>query len=262
MTFIEGIIGVPAVATINWDDPYIHSSDDDLFQIDQTQLHRNAFLMGATAYALAFMDETKVPLLAEETFAQGERRLANDLQKALRSLTESQKENGYGWKDANLLLEQGVQREVRALSSINIFAAGNKSAAQTVEYFVGRMKARESELISDVASYYRLLHSVAPSFAPADSLEMVASRKTPANVTSVKTYFENRGKVDFRGNLHSLMRDEVYNFVDGKRSYYDIFKAARAEQLAGDTWYYGTVSLQDVMGLLDAAVAAKALTLK
>jgi len=29
MCFVEGAIGVPAVALINWDDPYIHSSDDE-----------------------------------------------------------------------------------------------------------------------------------------------------------------------------------------------------------------------------------------
>ena len=58
------------------------------------------------------------------------------------------------------------------------------------------------------------------------------------------------------------MRDEVFNFVDGRRSYYDIYKAVYAESMAAGTWYYGTVTLGDVVSLLDAAVAAKALTLK
>jgi len=54
----------------------------------------------------------------------------------------------------------------------------------------------------------------------------------------------------------------VCNFVDGKRTYYDIYKAVRAEQLAAGTWYYGTVTMKDVVGLLDAMVEAKALNLK
>ena len=29
LNFVEGAIGVPSVALINWDDYYIHSSDDD-----------------------------------------------------------------------------------------------------------------------------------------------------------------------------------------------------------------------------------------
>jgi hypothetical protein len=32
--------------------------------------------------------------------------------------------------------------------------------------------------------------------------------------------------------------------------------------MAGGAWYYGTVNLKDVVGLLDAAAAAKALVLR
>ena len=87
-------------------------------------------------------------------------------------------------------------------------------------------------------------------------------KKIPRNVASIKDYFDNRDKVRFRSNLHGLMRDEVFNFVDGQRSYYDIYKAVYAEAAAAGSWYYGTISLQDVVGMLDAAVQAQALTLK
>ena len=78
----------------------------------------------------------------------------------------------------------------------------------------------------------------------------------------IKNYFENREKARVRTNLHGLMRDEVFNFVDGRRSYYDIYKAVYAEAEAAGSWYYGTVTLQDVSSLLDAAVQAQALSLK
>jgi hypothetical protein len=262
MCFVEGIIGVPAVATINWDDPYIHSSEDDLYQVDQTQLHRNEFLMGATAFVLSFATDKQVPLLASETFAQGERRLSNDLQMAVRALNDSAVTMDNGWKDASLLIEQGIQREVRALNSLQVFIGNNSAAAQTVELLKSGMKEKENALMTVLGSYYKQLHGSAPSFSAADSLEMVASRKIPANIASLKSYFDNRGNANFRGSLHNLMRDEVFNFVDGKKSYYDIYKAVRAEQLAGGSWYYGNVTLQDVVGVLDAAVDAKALTLK
>src|ERR1051325_9226426 len=72
LVFLEGAIGIPAVAMINWDDDYIHSSDDDLAKIDQTQLRRNNFIIGSIAYFLAFKaQERDVPLIAGETFAQG-----------------------------------------------------------------------------------------------------------------------------------------------------------------------------------------------
>jgi hypothetical protein len=68
-------------------------------------------------------------------------------------------------------------------------------------------------------------------------------------------------RVRFSGDMARLMRDETYNFVDGSRSYYDIYKAVRAESLVNGEWYYGSVSLEDVVGLLDAAVEAGALKL-
>ena len=78
----------------------------------------------------------------------------------------------------------------------------------------------------------------------------------------IPVYFEKRNQVRVATELHPLMRDEVYNFVDGKRSYYDIYKAVRAEALAAGEWYYGRVKLEDVVALLDAAVEAGALALK
>lgn len=57
------------------------------------------------------------------------------------------------------------------------------------------------------------------------------------------------------------MKMEVFNFVDGKRSYYDIYKAVLAEILAAGHWYYGTLTLSDVVKLLDANVESGALTL-
>jgi hypothetical protein len=261
MCFVEGIIGVPAVATINWDDPYIHSSSDDLYQIDQTQLHRNQFLMGATAYVLAFANEKTVPLLTAETYAQGQKRLANDLHMAFQYLDSRKDSTDTGIEDANFLIEEGVQREYRALTSIGVFGK-DKTSNNDIWSFTKWSQQTHQLLSNDLQSYYEILHSHTVPLQSIDSSKQRLYKKIPMNPTSLKTYFENRGKVNVQTGLHSLMRDEVYNFVDGKRSYYDIYKAVRAEQLAAGSWYYGTVTLADVTKLLDAAVAAKVLVLK
>ena len=75
LVFVEGIIGVPSVAMVNWDDYYIHSSDDDLDNLDQTQLQRNNFIIGAMALYLAYAEAEDIPLLASETYSQGGRRI-------------------------------------------------------------------------------------------------------------------------------------------------------------------------------------------
>jgi hypothetical protein len=262
MVFVEGALGIPAVALINWDDPYIHSSDDDLFQVDQTQLRRNNFLIGSIAYFLANADDTRVPLLVAEVYAQGRKRQANDLQVALEVLRDSASEPDHGWKRASAIVEQGQLREARALESIRSFVGVNQDAARLVNESVGAV-ANESATV-ELADFYRRLYRAAPPKIVLTEAELAASRKVPSNVASLDEYFTNRGKVSFAagGRMHGLMRSEVWNFVDGRRSFYDIYKAVYAEAAAGGGWYYGTVTLEDVTRLLDAAVEAKALTLK
>jgi hypothetical protein len=261
--FLEGAIGIPAVALINWDDDFIHSSDDDIDKVDQTQLRRNNFLIGSIAYFLAQADDGDVPLLAAETYAQGSRRLANDLQVGLRILRDSSKEPDGGWKRAAVVFEQGVERERRALASIRVFTASNREAAGMIDDMIAALSSKTAQS-SELASFYRQLHRADPQPVRLAAAETVASKKIPVNAAPLDTYFTNRAKIPGGrgGKLHGLMRDEVFNFVDGRRSYYDIYKAVYAESMAAGTWYYGTVTLEDVAGLLDAAVEAKALTLK
>jgi hypothetical protein len=168
-----------------------------------------------------------------------------------------------GWKRASIIVEQGILRETRALESIRVFGDGN-----VTERSIADMK---SLLIADSAAkgelgkfYGHLYGTNSPAPAPLTDAERAASRKVPANVASLDTYLTNRQKVSGAagGALHGLMRAEVYNFVDGRRSYYDIYKAVYAESAAAGSWYYGTVTLEDVVRLLDAAAAAGALTLK
>ncbi|MBC7931305.1 MAG: hypothetical protein H7Z38_12155, partial [Rubrivivax sp.] len=262
MVFIEGAVGIPAVALINWDDPYIHSSDDDLHLIDQTQLRRNNFLIGSIAYFLANADDTDVPLLVAETYSQGAKRLSNDLQVAMQLLVASRGEPDRGWKRASIIVEQGMLRESRALDSIRVFAEGNASA-RMIDDMKNMIATGGAK--GELAKFYSQLNGSSPpqTLTMTDS-ERAASLKVPSNVATLEAYFANRNNVpaSANGKLHGLMASEVYNFVDGRRSYFDIYKAVYAEALAGGNWYYGTVTLEDVVGLLNAAVEAKALTLK
>ena len=262
MCFIEGAIGVPAIGLINWDDFYIHSSDDDLYQIDQTQLARNAFIIGSMAYYLCSAEAQDVPLLASETFVQGTQRLTRDLQVAMTLLTKQSDTPAESWKDAKLAVEQGLERERRAIASVGVFAGKNTDALGTIASFSKRLDAKQNAILADLQSYYHALHNTNPGQIKLTEQEAAAAKKIPANTPVLEDYFGRRGKVRFRSKMHNIMRSEVFNFVDGKRSYYDIYKAVRAEAMHAGEWYYGTVELADVTGLLDAAVEAQALILK
>ncbi len=259
--FLDAQIGVPAVALINWDDDFIHSSDDDLDTIDPTQLKRNAFLVGAIGYVLAFAEADDIPVFLSETYSQGSRRLGNDLAVALRTLSQGDGETR-GWKDAVMMVEQGLSRERGALESIRVFSQGDSKAEAPIDRMVGRRKAQRSELLSELTAFYVSVNGVQPPEIKLEPPELEASKKVPSNISSIKDYFAKRRRVRGGSGLHGLMRSELYRFVDGERSYYDIYEALRAEAQAAGSWYYGKVELKDVVELLDAAVDAGVLELR
>ena len=254
MVFVEGAIGVPAVGLVNWDDYYIHSSDDDLFQIDQTQLQRNNFIIAAMALFLAYAEADDIPVLATETYAQGGRRLANDMQAALQILNQND-----NWKDAHLMIEQGSLRERRALNSMRVIAANNGPANKTIDTFLSLLDSREKQLIAELTELYRSKYGKAPA-AAMTAEETAASRKVPANAATLDEYFAKRRNA--QTGLHSHMAMATMSFVDGKRSYYDIYKAVKAENQAAGKFYYGTVTFADVIKVLDGNVATGALVIK
>jgi hypothetical protein len=254
LVFVEGIIGVPSVALINWDDEYIHSSDDDLPNIDQTQLQRNNFIVGAMALYLAYAEAEDIPMLAAETYAQGGRRLANDMHIALQVLN-----TGDNWADAHLLIEQGSIRERAALNSMRVIAGTDKTAIASIDTFLKAVDSRESQMLSELATVYQNKFGKAPALTMTPA-QTAAAKKVPMNIASMDEYFKKRDYV--QTGMHSHMYSETLNFVDGKRSYYDIYKAVKAEALAAGKFYYGTVTFNDVVKVLDGTVQQGAITLK
>lgn len=262
LNFVEGAIGVPSVALINFDDYFIHSSDDDLWQLDQTQLKRNAFIIAGMAYYFGKAEKDQTPLLLSQTYAQGNRRLANDLRVAFGVLT-SGSDGTNAWKDAGILIEQGIQREVRALNSINVFSGGDAASDRIISEMIVLMKARQGSLTNEIADLYKSIYGT--SKVPAITVtpeEKAAMGKVPANNKVLDTYFAQRVPRVAGATMHPTMVTELFNFVDGKRSYFDIYKALKAEAMAAGSWYYGHVKLDDVVALLDANVASGAMELK
>ena len=261
MNFIEGVIGVPAVGLVNWDDYYIHSSDDDLWQIDATQLQRNAFIITSMAYYLGKAEADQTQLLLAETYAQGSKRLANDLLAAYHQI-QNGNDAEQSWKRADIIIEQGVMREIRALYSVLDVVGDSDETSKLVEDFEDQMLSKEKTVMDELENFYNSKYSVrrAPNVRLTEQ-ETLADKKIPKNNPNLNQYFGNR-KSNISGiNIHSTMRMEVFNFVDGNRSYYDIYKAVLAETLSAGNWYYGILSLSDVVKLLDANVESGALYL-
>ena len=76
--FTPAHIGVPATSLTNWPDEFIHSTGDDLDQLDATQLERNAVVVAAVALYFGSAGDGELPLLASYSGARGVARLAAD----------------------------------------------------------------------------------------------------------------------------------------------------------------------------------------
>jgi hypothetical protein len=264
MVFCERMIGIPGVGLINWPDSYIHSTADDLDNIDQTQLKRNAFVVAATALFVANAGDAEVPLIASEVYTRGLRRIGSDLNTGLQHILQNKaKDDLISYREARNLLERAIIRESRALESVLVFAEpGGKSAAH-VKGLIGRLANQEKDYLNRLDEAYVLASGErkAPKLRLTDR-EKVLAAKVPENIESVDEYFEKRGRrVSVKG-LHSLMAWECFNFVDGRNSYLDIFRAVQAEALSVGAYYYGTVSMAAVEELLNRGVESGFIRLK
>jgi len=263
VVFCEGIIGVPGVGFINWPDRYIHSTADDLDNIDQTQLKRNAFIVAAATLYLANAGDEDVPLLVSQVYSRALRRIGKNMGIAMSYLQNRESTDlQQSYHEARNLIHQCIVKETKAIESIHVFAA---QGGENEAFIRGRVKdvnRLEENLFNNLDELYQLVsgESNAPSLSlTAEEKEMDA--KVPERIESVDDYFKNREDVDEPEGLHSLMAWECYNFADGSSSYLDIYKAVHAEAMAAGSFYYGIVSLQAVAQLLDQAVEAGALKL-
>jgi hypothetical protein len=255
MVFNDGIIGIPAVGFINWPDDYIHSSDDDLWQIDPTQLKRNAFIIAASALYLANAGPDEVPTLLADVMGRGSARQGKDLQVAMQHLAAAAPADRAGiYRQATYIIEAGAKREVRALNSIMDFVEGANGRAHMIEHAAEQVNRTASDNLTSLAGFYGgLTGDAAPELRMAAG-EREASRKVPVNIDDVDRYLSDRPRPNT--GLHGLMTFSVWGHVDGETSYLDIYKQVMAEAAVHGSWYYGTVTLDQVVRTLDAGVQA------
>ncbi len=264
LVFNEGIIGIPGVTLTNMPDDYIHSTDDDLWQIDQTQLKRNAFIVAAAALYIADASDEHVPTLSSEVFSMGLKRINVDFNTSLRNLEKNRTGNvEEAYKSSRNLIHQAFIREGRAIESVRVFANPSGGKLAYLSSLQEDLAALEDSYYKRLDRYYELItgHSKTPSLKLSTKEEELA-KKIPANILDVSAYFEKRGKVRGVSGIHPEMRYEVFNLVNGKNSYLDIYNAVSAEAISAGEFYYGTVKLDKVEELLNKAVEVGALTMK
>jgi hypothetical protein len=244
-------VGIPAVTFTNWPDDYIHSTDDDLWQIDPTQLERNAVAVAGSAWFIATAGAPELRVLAAQAVGRALERIGHDTRRATEiSLSASEPSMS---DRAEAVVRESVAREQRALRTM--VALSRESGTGVVEVALAQLPTA-----TDVVARLRaLVPATSPAKPAAQPVE--ADARVPVFVDDVAGFMERRKALKRPTTLHPLMAYEALNFVDGARTVSEIFRAVAAEaDLAGD-WYYGQVTRDDISSYIESAASAGILTM-
>jgi hypothetical protein len=285
MVFNDAWVGVPGTTLTNWPDENIHSSGDDLWQIDPTQLKRNAFVVAATSWWLATAGPADVSFLSSFVAARGSERLGRDLATA-----QAWIEAGPGTPEerrgaALNLLDAAIDKEVAAVETSRAIGPVPGSGPAAVADGTAAVRSVGAALRARVAGA-----APAPAPAPDPALERL-SRRTPRYAVGTldawmalerrvgqKRRADARAKQeqkerdealrkagkspkkpappsdDDEPGLSPLMETEAMSWIDGKTNAADIARRVSAEALSAGHWYYGDATPARVERFLERQV--------
>ncbi|MDH5643455.1 MAG: hypothetical protein OEY63_04560, partial [Gemmatimonadota bacterium] len=249
--FNEAPIGIPAVTFTNMPDRFIHSSDDDLWNVDRTQLGRNAAAVALIAYTMASSDREMAPILTAETVGRGLERLARNFRLGA-SWLAARTDKEQAFHDAVNQIEYAVARERMALESLLEIGMNGQGVNDLLEGLdmTRRDKMRELEML-----YRRQMNSSPPIYRNTETERTLATIR-PVLTAGPEEFLTLRYRIGNVQGLHGLMSFEILNAVNGERTGLDIYRFVSAEALEGGEHYYGVVTAEAVLEYLRNAEAA------
>jgi hypothetical protein len=261
--FTPARIGVPGTSLTNWPDEFIHSTGDDLENIDATQLERNAVVVAGVALYFADLTEADAASLTAYSAARGRSRAADDAAKAVACISRSAPaDRAAAYAAARNLIRHSYAKERAALASVVRMAGGTSRAAAQVAEASGRLTEAESADLVGLEKAWTGMTGAAPPAAVETEEEREMAGRVYVPVADVGAFEDAIGTVKAVEGLHAMMRFETYNFADGRRNALEVYRAVAAEALSAGDWYYGTVTAADVRETLERAATAGAFTLR
>jgi hypothetical protein len=274
MVFNDSWVGVPGTTLTNWPDEYIHSSDDDLWQVDATQLKRNAFVVAATALWLANAGAPEAAQVASYAAGRGLARLGRDFATALARIGPSTPPLDEDYRAAANLLAVSLEKEIASVRSATALAPVPEEVLRS-RVAALEQAARELQALL-VASFRESSGGREPGDTPSAAEVRLAKRVPKRAVATLSEWLalreklldkradEDRAKREARDaaaappgtrkkgaaavpardepTLTTLMQFAAMNWIDGKRDAAEIARRVHAEALSAGSWYYGEVT--------------------
>lgn len=274
-------VGIPTIAFGCIPVPPRHSQVNFLSYVDPTGLHRVAYIGTALAMVFGWTDAENVWRVTDEVYERGRLHLIRDYSKAQRALYKAGKPNlATRHKSGQLLLKYGAQREQGMLASITDLIPGAliplrriDHRRKQVEHFVNQLR---DELRKDYEMCCNQL-GIKPEEVPLTAEERKLNQLIPIPVPGIigtSSYFgDYYEKVLGKERLASFKLKpnfsyglvgytEAHNFIDGKRSIFEIYQATAAELWSEGYPPMHDITLTEVKNYIRMLEAAKILTIK
>ena len=282
MVFNDSWVGIPGTTLTNWPDEYIHSSADDVWQIDPTQIERNAFIVAATALWLANAGEPEASRAASYVAGRALGRLGRDFTIGLARIASSSPPRDEDYRAAANLLAVSLEKEIGAVRSV---AAMAPVPDETLRARVAPLEQSARELQALLLSSFQDLSAGRPPSDSPGAVEDRLARRVPKRAVATLAEWidlqekvrdrrtdEERAKREARDaatlaaldrrkgvtppppeepKLTSLMSFAAMNWIDGKRNAAEIFRRIQAESLSAGSWYYGDVTPELLEGFFE-----------
>jgi len=259
MTFNEAPIGVPGTSFTNMPDRYIHSSDDDLWNVDRTQLGRNAAAVALMAYAMASADAEKAPSFTAQTVGRGMERLGRNLRLGQTWIANAEdKETAYF--QAMNQVWYATERERIAITSL---AEIDASVANSIDELLEELNRRAIQAHRETElAYVRVIGEQRIPRRERSATENRLVALTPTISAGPTEFLTGRGRISGVRGLHGLMAHEILNAINGERNGFDIYRFVAAEAREAGAHYYGLVTAEAVLQYLENAAEAGLVSLR
>jgi hypothetical protein len=254
VTFNETPIGVPGITFTNWPDNYIHTSDDDLWNIDRTQLQRNAAAGALMAYIMADANSESFQKLAAETAGRGAQRLAFNKHLAFRWVAAAEDPDA-AYHNGRFQIEYAVERERKAIQSLLSIDNG---LTRQVEALLDQLNNQKTFVLIELDAHYNRVtgRRSASRYALSDAERSLTGMKLRVTGTP-RDFLNSRGRVSTVPGLHNLMAFEILNCINGERTGLEIYRYVAAQAREAGEHYYGTVTPELVLEYLEKIQASE-----
>ncbi len=280
--FVDPTIGVPCIMLLQWPDMFYHTSMDTIDKVSTDSLKRVGWMATVAAVTLADADTEEALLIANQTCSRGLARIEEAQREALQTLYEKT-----GTQDARITkkaqaetlartafdfktkIEHTVWREKQAVNSVKRLAKDKEldTLIQKCQKNIQTAGKRALSKIEENLSYIARTHDLPiPAGIEETEAEKEAKKIMPKRLfkgtLSVETFRLTLGEQEFRwyedktekDEKFPVKRDEIINFMDGKKNLNEIVNAVRAE--------YAEINTEDALKFIKDLEKTKFITIK